>query len=543
MTLLDRQLALLPRDLARDIGSATLRPDEIVETSGDHVPVNGIRREGRPYLFHSRYAALREAERIAEAAASAGCVVALGVGMGHHLHAIARRANRIVAVEPDAALLRSALSRVDLTNLLESNRLTLVTDCREEVLLAVIASAYVPGVHGALRVAELTGRVHAERERMTAVRDALGRAIERLSDDLAVQARFGLQWTRNAVLNAARTQPAALPDLRGNTVVVAAAGPSLSDAAATLATGRDPIIAVDTALPVLISSGVRPRLVVSIDCQLASYHHYLCAGFPDVPIAADLSVTPSLFSRLPRPIPLLSNHPLHRLFGHLGLGAPSVDVRGGNVAQAGVDLAVRCGARAVRLVGADFSYPDGESYPRGSYLHHLFAVCSGRLSPAQTLHFGFLASRPGLEPDARRPSRLLQPLLCGYARNMERFARSLPVPVTQEPGRGIRLRLPEHPRSRDGGGPAEQTAGPTSPGTATPPRDVLRRAAELLAPVYDRDSLLRSLDAGVPAVSLAARALLPPLIALRSRDPEAPADELVARASRWTGSLMLAAFS
>lgn len=543
MTLLDRQLALLPPTLARDIADASLRPDEVVDVSGDHVPVNGIRRNGRPYMFHSRYAAIREAERIAEAAAPAGCVVALGVGMGHHLRAIARRADRIVGVEPDVALLRSALSRVDLTDLLESSRLTLVTDCREEVLLGSIASRYVPGVHGALRVAELTGRIHAEQQQMTAVRGTLGRAIATLSDDLAVQARFGLAWTRNAVLNLTSAQPSTLPDLRGRSVIVAAAGPSLFDAIPTLALGRNPVIAVDTALPVLSAFDIRPRLVVSVDCQLASYHHYLCAGFPGVPVAADLSVTPSLFSRLREAIPLLSDHPLHRLFGHLGLGAPSVDARGGNVTQAAVDLAVRCGAEAVRLVGADFSYPDGETYPRGSYLHHLFAEHSNRLSPAQTLHVGFLAARPGLEPDPDCPSRLLQPLLCGYARNMERFADTLPVPVTQEPGRGIRLNLPGRPPPRRGRASEDTMSSPQEPPPTIPVRDILLRAGELFAAIHDRDTLLRSLDAEAPVVLLAARALLPPLTSLRSKDPDAPADELVARASQWTGSLILAALA
>ncbi len=543
MTLLDRQLALMPPALAREIGSASPRPDEVIDSSGDHVPINGILRDGRAYLFHSRYAALREAERIAEAAAPAGCVVALGAGMGHHLRAISRRADRIIAVEPDAALLRSALSRVDLADLLESNRLTLVTDCREEALLGTIASRYVPGVHGALRVAELTGRVHAEQQRMHAVRGALGRAIEQLSDDLAVQARFGLAWTRNAVLNLTSARPDALPDLRGHTAIVAAAGPSLYDAIPALALERDPIIAVDTALPVLSSFNIRPRLVVSVDCQLASYHHYLCAGFPAVPIAADLSVSASLFCRLRDAIPLLSDHPLHRLFGHLGLGAPDVDARGGNVTQAAVDLAVRCGAEAVRLVGADFSYPDGETYSRGSYLHRLFAACADRLSPAQTLHMEFLAARPGLEPDPNCSSRLLQPLLCGYARNMERFAGTLPVPVTQDPGRGVRLALPGRSVLRGGRVSEDTRSSPPVPGSEIPARDILNRAGELFAAIHDRQTLLRSLEAEAPAVLLAARALMPPITSLRSKDPDAPADELVARASRWTRSLILAALA
>ncbi len=538
MTLLDRQLALLPPDIAREILSAPARPDEIFETSGDQVPVNGILRDGRAFLFHSRYAAVREARRIAGVAAAAGCVVALGVGMGHHLRALAERAERIVAVEPDAALLRSALSRVDLTDLLGSRRLTLITDCREEVLLELIAARYVPGVHGALRMAELPGRVGAEPQRMNEIRDALSRAVQSLSGDLAIQARFGLAWTRNAVFNLLRARPGPLPDFGGQTVVVAAAGPSLADAVGTLAEARHPIIAVDTALPVLQSHGVSPHLVVSVDCQLASYHHYLCAGFPRIPVAADLSVAPSVFSRLVQTIPVLSDHPLHRLFRHLGLRAPHADARGGNVAQAAVDLAVRCGAREVRLVGADFSYPDGQTYPRGSYVHHLFAGRCGRLTPAESMHYGFLARRPGLRPDPDRPSRLLQPLLCSYARNMERFAGTLPVPVTQEPGRGIRLDLPP-PR---GSASAHRSPDELRP-TAVSPRDLLGSAEELFSTIADSASLLRGIDAQAQAVALAARALLPPLTCLRSRDPEADADLLVARASQWTRSTIRAALS
>ena len=529
MSLLASQAGLLPTAIAREIATCAPRPDEIRTESRDGLPINGITRDGRAFYFHSRYATAREARRLAEsvgaAAQPAGCVVVIGFGMGHHLRSIAERVERVIAVEPDSALLQSALGCVDLTGLLESRRLIVATGRTTDELTDLVASAYVPALHGRLTVCNLAGRFSAEPERMQAVRDRVDAAVEALKDDLAVQARFGRQWSRNALLNLPAVTPRELPDFGGEDVCVAAAGPSLADEVQRLIRDRRRIIAVDTALPALLASGIRPDLAITIDSQIHSYHHYLCAGLPDLPVATDLSVHPAVVRQLGGIIPTVSDHPLHTLLVHLGAQLPYVDLRAGNVTQAAVDLAVRCGARSIELVGADYSYPDGLAYARGTYLHTLFAAGAGRLCPVATSFYRFAANRPGAARDPERPLLVRDPLLERYAVAIRRLAASRGVPLRRVRGRGIALAFdadsalaPRKARS------ARRCSVP--PGKPRLPGRLVTEAERLLCAVSER-SLNRLVDRESGERSIAARALLPLLTCLRAELPQASATELL----------------
>ncbi len=541
MNLLARQTALLPGPVAQAVNRSRARPDEITVESRDALPVNGLVRNGRQLLFHSRYAAAQEAARIAESTARAGCVVVLGLGMGHHLLAMARQSARIVCVEPDPALVRSALELTDLTGLLRSGRLVIVTSVSPDVLIDSIASSYVPALHGPLICVGLPGRLRAEPDRMSAARDAVSQAFESIRNDLAVQARFGRQWTRNAILNLIGANVGELPDFHGMPVVVAAAGPSLEDAMHEVAAPGVRIIAVDTALPVLTGYGVRPDVVLTVDCQSVSYHHYLAACLPDVQTVADLSASTSVFTHMRSVLPVLTDHPLHTLFRRLGYAAPYVDARGGNVTQAAVDLAVRCGAQEVRLVGADYSYPGGAAYARGSYLHRLFAAKASRLTPQETRHHRFIMERPGVHRDPEQPTRLLHPLLSQYASSMVRFAESLPVALTRRQDRGVDLRLARARDEPDGDRPASRTIEPAR--RPEPPRAVLAEAARLFREIRHPRALQAALDAGSEPASFAARALLPFLTHLAATDPHADPAMLVHRATDETTELLEAAIA
>jgi hypothetical protein len=523
------------------IADAAGREDEVVMHARSGEPVNGLRRDDRAILFHSRYAPRREAERLASSAGSARFVVSLGMGMGHLVNALDDRGIRVLVIEPDTGLLRSALEARDFSRLLRSGRLGIATGETRRELVDALARAYFPSLDGDLTVLELPGRVAAERERFAALRQRLRASTDEMKSDLAVQARFGLRWMRNALYNVVAAQPRPLPDWTGSHVAVAAAGPSLGDALENGALpDADRLIAVDTALPVLLAHHERPDLAVSIDCQLTSYHHFLCAGHPDVPTVAELSLPPSLFRRLLAPLPVLSHHPLHRLIEFHGLALPLVDATGGNVAQTAVDLAVRLGASRVTLVGADYSYPDGETYPRGSYIHRYFESRATRLDSLSTHHLRFLLERPGVERVSEHPVRWSQPVLRAYGERMSRFAASLPIPVDRLEGRGASV--PGFPAGiARAGARADARPGVTTPETgpqaAEVPsrRELLIRIRESLlswSGTEELRSALRTQDSGREAGrGYAARAILPLLTYLRAK-PDAPSGEELLRTAR-----------
>jgi hypothetical protein len=143
------------------------------------------------------------------------------------------------------------------------------------------------------------------------------------------------------------------------------------------------LIAADTSLPCLLSRGVRPDAVVSIDCQHYSYYHFM-GGLPEgVLLFLDLASPPLVASRSPRPYFFSGGLPLTRCLSRVWRPLPELDTSGGNVTYAAVSLAEKLGARTIELYGADFSYPMGITYARGAYVYPYFEKDQNRLAPIE----------------------------------------------------------------------------------------------------------------------------------------------------------------
>lgn len=540
MTVLERNLAAIDRGLAARIAAAAQRDDEIVTTARDGSSVNGVSVGGRPRLFHSGYNPVREAARLADGPTDAGFVVVLGAGSGYHVRALLERGVVVSLVEPDPALLRSCLQRMELRDWLRRGLLSIRAPERlgEDAL-----DGYLAPVHGDLALVELPGRVGSDPTLFGRVRDRVRAAARTAADDTATQARFGIRWMRNTILNLARAKPTPAPSFAGKNTTVAAAGPSLNRWLAADRRDHTVLLAVDTALPVLIGHRIVPDLVVSIDCQLSTYHHFLSAGFPHVPVAAELSMSPSLMARLPMVVPCLSDHPVHRLVAHLGFGGTYVDVRGGNVGQAAVGMAVTLGSSAITMVGADFAYPGGETYARGSYLLRHLASRAGRLKPLAGLSYRFLVERPGIRRSPDDPHTWRQPLLDAYADRMRAYLDTLPVTVE--------WLSPPSPGRDAAPHPARETRRPPSPGASPRIFDndaLLVALRDAFTGVSTLDSFLASLgraEPGTPAREnpelidrLAGRALLPLVTALRAESRERDISGLHGRAIEITNALI-----
>ena len=115
-----------------------------------------------------------------------------------------------------------------------------------------------------------------------------------------------------------------------------------------------------------------------------------------------------------------------------------------------VSLADRLGASRIFVVGADFSYPRGKPYARGTWLFDHFGCSSRRLSPLEGSLYSLIFSTG--EPlrervgDALRYTTHLQ---MGYKRSLERLAVGAAAGISAAAGPGLSLDLgpglPEQP--------------------------------------------------------------------------------------------------
>jgi hypothetical protein len=157
--------------------------------------------------------------------------------------------------------------------------------------------------------------------------------------------------------------------LQSHTVVVASAGPTLSDQYGWMKKNKPgPIIAVDAALKPLLQAGIVPDVVVAIDGHADVYDLFFADVDRTLLKDSTLVYFPVVqhetlkhwpgprycaYSRSPVFDDTVTRHPKSRLFS------------AGSVIHPTVDLAARISTDKVILAGADFSFPGGKSHVAG----------------------------------------------------------------------------------------------------------------------------------------------------------------------------------
>lgn len=412
------------------------------ETSVTGSLVPYIRKGERTTFMHSRVDPEREAQRVAAQYPRTGFYTLLGLGGGYVASSLLRteRVTRVVIIEYDASVLRAVLEAIDLTHILGDRRVRLLVDPLDEELEKAIVSSYVPSIAGDFVSVPLRGRIDTDSARYQRATDLIRGTIMAISDDYSVQSFFGKRWFTNIVRNLETSDRPTPPVGPIHEAMVTAAGPSLELAYDEIA-GRPHgtfLIATDTSLRALLSRGIEPDAVISIDCQHISYYHF-SLGIPErIPLFLDLASPPTVARMASRPYFFSSGHPLARYIAGRYRAFPEIDTSGGNVTHAAVSLATYLGARTIRLFGADFSYPFGKTYARGTYIYPYFDIRQSRQRPFESLFAEFLFRNQTLvREDDEQGFRYVTKPLVAYRERLERLASSIPARLDRVRGNGV----------------------------------------------------------------------------------------------------------
>ncbi len=427
------------RLLAQMLGAGGPAPDlGLRDRSG--TPLPGVVVGGVPRSLVSTFDAQKEASRWAQGW-EGGTVVVLG-GAGTAAASALEASPLTVWVEPRADVWRSLLTYEDWTGWIGRDE-WVPWPGSAGALEAWLLDRYQPLWDGAFRVLEWRGA--AGDALWEPYRDATRRALDAMASDFSTQARFGVRWYRNALTNLRRLESASIPPCPGAQVVIAGAGPSLDDALGSDGARRwlearettgDRLFATDTALPALLERGVVPDLVLCLDGQLPSYHHFVTPRPRAIPLAADLSSLP-LLGRLGMPVVrYLSGHPLGTVVRRFFPEMPFLDGSLGNVSGLARWTALALGARTVETWGVDFAYRHGQAYAHGTYVYDLAGRVQNRLNPLETrLSLSTYAARGRERTASNGVLWDTTPLLRDYRARWEAFSGS-PPPTTLAHGAG-----------------------------------------------------------------------------------------------------------
>ena len=372
--------------------------------SGDIIPaLTGD--DGAAHPLHSTVDPRREGERLISTVAEEGCLVFLGLGGAFAAEAALGRdkTKKILIIEYDCNGVAELLSSKNYIRLFQDKRVRLFVDPSAEQIEAFILNNYMPALDGGIRVLPLRVRTDTD-IRFTMAAEALKNAIENVSRDYSVQAYFGKKWFSNIIRNLplAETQNGRMAPVKK--VVIIAAGPSLEEKIPAIKretagknSNKSFLITTDTSLPSLLQAGIEPDAVISIDCQHISYQHFFRKLPEKTTLFLDLSSPPLVASRTNNRIFFSGGHPLSLFISRNWRPLPVLDTSGANVTYAALSLAENLGAKQLTLFGADFSYPGGKTYARGTYIYPFFEKRQSRLSPLESYHSEFLYRDSSLE--------------------------------------------------------------------------------------------------------------------------------------------------
>ncbi len=256
----------------------------IVEEAKDGSPTLAIRKEGKVYQVHSRYNPQKEADQQVQNSnlVNPKLLVILGLGLGYHVRACLEQLKGsnlfIVLIERDIDALRVALESVDITDLLESDKIRWVIGVPENEGFAVL-NEMIKSAGIALQLFLKTlkifdhpviDKVHAgyHKHMLKCFREA-AQAIIFNYGNCPEDSMIGVENIMKNLATIIRNP--GVKDLygafRGVPGIIVSTGPSLDKNVRELkrAVGNCVMISADSALRVLLKHDIVPHMAVSLE--------------------------------------------------------------------------------------------------------------------------------------------------------------------------------------------------------------------------------------------------------------------------------------
>jgi len=381
-------------DLAQRIQDADPAPLTWGESKAGPL-VASLEIDGKHITLASRYDPLAEADNLLGDIDydDCACVVILGMALGYHAQRVANTIGSGITIvyEPDVAMLRAVLERIDHSDWLGRDTVILADAAFDQPMLTGRLEKFAGLVtQGTKIITHPPSRIRCGRSLndfsqivtntlaycRTNVATALVNSSRTCSNLAGNLAHYVAGATTDALHRAAEGYPA----------VCVAAGPSLVKNVDLLC---DPkvrknivVIAAQTTLKPLLDRGIKPDFVTALDYSHISARFYEnLADLPDVTLVAEPKVHPAVIDAFPGPIRMTSNKFADEVAG--SLAPPRIALKPGTtVAHLSMYLAEHLGCDPIIMIGQDLGFCNGLYYAPGTAIHQ---VWSSELNPMNSI--------------------------------------------------------------------------------------------------------------------------------------------------------------
>jgi len=392
-------LGVRSRRAIEGVISCAARGDAVIEIAADGCASVTVGEGASKRQLSSRRAPGVEAARLCDTVdvRTSATVVVSGFGSGAHVVELAKRIKKtglVVCFEPDAALVRAVLERIDYSEVFRSANVVLITDDSDR---GAIADA-LTGFEGAL-AAGVTMLRHPPSAALLGERAGI---FERTFADVMKAVRTAVLTTlvqvdttvRNLLQNLGPySTSAGIAELKdaakGRAAIIVSAGPSLRKNIDLL---KDPInrekcvvIAVQTVLKTLLREGIKPDFVTALDYHEISKRFYeglTEADVDGITLVAEPKANPAIIDAYPGEKRFVGDKVLDDILGPALVREYGELKPGATVAHLAYYLARHLGCDPVILIGQDLGFTDNQYYAPGAAIHR---VWGGELNQFNTI--------------------------------------------------------------------------------------------------------------------------------------------------------------
>lgn len=358
-----------------------------VARNGLKVPI--IKDKNEFFPLHSTYDPEKEAQRAAQALKPCQLIFFVGCGWGYLPHLLKSHSRCIILQPPQEAQFLHNHPSPYLQGLQE-DILVIKEDWKRQ-----LKERLIPFCYQNFRIVVNNGWEKFSPEWVKTIRQELETTLDELLNDVAMFKRFGRLWHRHFFRNIHHYENQTPCFKRVNEIFIVGASPTLEKNISRLRTlpPHSLLIATDTALPALTTYKIVPHYVVTIDSQLFTLNHFLQEIPTETILVADLTALPLLTKRFQKILFSAGAHPLCQLASNY-LNLPPLNTAGGNVTVAAYSFAKLFQPQQIHLIAVDFTYPQGKTYSRGTWLPFQWQTTSTRFQTLDTQNEKILQRAP-----------------------------------------------------------------------------------------------------------------------------------------------------
>ncbi|MEZ5338138.1 MAG: 6-hydroxymethylpterin diphosphokinase MptE-like protein [bacterium] len=363
-------------------GDLTQVGSVFVEPSRSGPPTLRYSDGERDFFLHSPYDPLREAQQWAESAieksADGNFTVIFGLGLGYGALEILRRIpadERVLIYEPNWELFYLAMCHTDLTEIMTRSKTTVSCDHNIQNAMFTYMNLFeLAAFRGVRMISNPAFDKLPESQLFDRLADKIRYEMTAVGGNVQTLMVMGEMQQMNIMLNFPQVLDNPpfrhlIERFRGRPVVIVSAGPSLEKNMHLLneMKNRAVIIAVDTAVKILMAQGITPHIVVTGDPQEANARHLRNVDLPEAYLIAEPQSPISSVRDWTGPRFMCSFHDNIMRWVDRVVGDRGRVLVWGSVAVMAYDIAVKLGGDPIVFIGQDLSFPGGRTYASGTY--------------------------------------------------------------------------------------------------------------------------------------------------------------------------------